>query len=751
MENEEDFEETVRRYARLLWSDAALAGSKLIDNRERDGYFETKESIFIIESTTSKKKEKIEYDGRKTHESILKIRGNTFKSVAGWIITKNEPTAEQKLVAEKFPTVRLLSFDQFRGLLFNGENYLRARENYPFGSVLDIKNNNSKINDDIYVPLDIIIDGNLFSTSEPAQLFEQNKRIIVLGEYGSGKSMTLRYMFKKWAERYRKNQDFRLPIYLNLRDHFGQKKPVQALEHHAREIGYPGTPSDLVRAWRAGLCHLILDGFDELGTTGWGATLKKVQAHREISMTLVRNFISETPGEVNLVLSGRENFFNNDRERDVALGIKNFSIGQLAELSSEQTKNLLRKYNYFQEPPEWLPSRPLLISYLAAENLLPYADNPNDRTSAAVGWNRLLEIISQREANQDDRLDSASVRQIIERLATIARNTSEGRGRLDVDLIQNVFKEITGLSPDETAQQFLLRLPGLSPTAADDTARAFVDIEFCDAARAGDILRFLHDPHNTNWSFLTDVQSSTGPLCKEIVAKQIQDYSTTVRQIINSIKNASDSGFNQISLDLYNGLIRAFDRDVNDAITIHNAYDDEITIYPGNCSTPNVTFSSCVFSVLNYELGQPSENIPLFNNCEVGQLIGILTQNDLPEKMKSLVVGEFIDEVTTNSDVFSSDIPPGLKALNSCLRKLFLQSGAGRQEAAFYRGSVPTDVRLAMPHILRLIQKYNFASEDKRRGREIWVPNWKMSDKARKIISAPSSSSEPIAKEARAL
>lgn len=218
-----EFEETVRRYARLLWSDAALSGSISLDGRERDGYFETKESIFIIESTVSRRKDKIEYDGKKTHDAIIKIRSSTFKSVAGWLITKHEPTTEQKAAVTKFPTVRLLSFDQFRGLLFNGESYLHARENYPFGSVLDITGNNFKIKDDVYIPLDISISGEMYQSTDLNSIFEKSQKILILGEYGSGKSMTLRYMFTQWAKLYRGNSDFRLPIYLNLRDHFGQK------------------------------------------------------------------------------------------------------------------------------------------------------------------------------------------------------------------------------------------------------------------------------------------------------------------------------------------------------------------------------------------------------------------------------------------------------------------------------------------------------------------------------------------------
>ena len=53
------------------------------------------------------------------------------------------------------------------------------------------------------------------------------------------------------------------PVFVNLRDHYGQTDPAEILHRHARNVGFD-KPSHLVRAWRAGFVHLSMDGFDEI-------------------------------------------------------------------------------------------------------------------------------------------------------------------------------------------------------------------------------------------------------------------------------------------------------------------------------------------------------------------------------------------------------------------------------------------------------------------------------------------------------
>lgn len=294
------FEDDVRRVARLLWSDDAFSGAAVIEGRERDGIFETRDAINVVECTISRSRDKAVDDAKKTAEIVQKFRKANVKHINGWLVTLHEPTADQRTATQRFShSVRLLSFDQFRSLLFDGAEYLRSRSGYRFGSVADPITRAALTDVKHYVPIDLFETGtqqavDLNGLGENIKA-GNSTRCVLLGEYGSGKSVTLRHIFFKLKDFYQKELSHSVPIYLNLRDHTGQRDPVEALERHARNIAYPGNSGDLVRAWRAGFTTLLLDGFDEMATTGWGGSLQKVRAHRYSGMTLVRKFIAESP------------------------------------------------------------------------------------------------------------------------------------------------------------------------------------------------------------------------------------------------------------------------------------------------------------------------------------------------------------------------------------------------------------------------------------------------------------------------
>lgn len=252
------FEQDVRRIARLLWSESAFSGAAVVDSRERDGIFETRDAINIVESTISTRKEKAIDDAKKTAELVQKLRKSFTKHVNGWLVTLNEPTGAQRTATLKFShSVRLLGFEQFRSLLFDGAEYLRCRVSYRFGSVADPVTRASLSDIKYYVPIDLYSEIQNKTVNEKSYISVIHGggtvRLVILGEYGSGKSVTLRNLFFSLKDRYFNNESHLAPIYLNLRDHTGQQDPVEALERHARLIGYSANSSDLVRAWRAGL------------------------------------------------------------------------------------------------------------------------------------------------------------------------------------------------------------------------------------------------------------------------------------------------------------------------------------------------------------------------------------------------------------------------------------------------------------------------------------------------------------------
>jgi hypothetical protein len=122
----------------------------------------------------------------------------------------------------------------------------------------------------------------------------------------------------------------------------------------------------LVRAWRGGLVTLLLDGFDEMATTGWGGSLHKVRAHRYSGMTLVRKFIQESPPNTSVIVAGRHNFFDNLNEMANSLGVeRGFDVLYTNDFSDEQAKRFLHLMGVYSDLPEWMPKRPLLLGYLA--------------------------------------------------------------------------------------------------------------------------------------------------------------------------------------------------------------------------------------------------------------------------------------------------------------------------------------------------------------------------------------------------
>lgn len=95
------FENTVRNIARNLWPTARYSGATIISDKERDGVFETEECIHLLEATADRKRDKAQKDAEKLVE-LYKKKKNEQKdrAILCWLITRHEPTAEQRDVVK---------------------------------------------------------------------------------------------------------------------------------------------------------------------------------------------------------------------------------------------------------------------------------------------------------------------------------------------------------------------------------------------------------------------------------------------------------------------------------------------------------------------------------------------------------------------------------------------------------------------------------------------------------------------------
>src|SRR5438045_2350202 len=120
-DSDSDFENEVRRIARLLWPSTEDGGAAIVDGQERDAIFEADDFVHCIECTVSREKDKAEKDGGKL-DKLLKKLGAKYptKFIKGWFITLSEPTADQRGVLEKYRgRIVSQSYDLFKSKLID--------------------------------------------------------------------------------------------------------------------------------------------------------------------------------------------------------------------------------------------------------------------------------------------------------------------------------------------------------------------------------------------------------------------------------------------------------------------------------------------------------------------------------------------------------------------------------------------------------------------------------------------------------
>ncbi len=198
------FQDETLRVARELWSQAEYAGAEIADGRERDGIFETEDCIHLLECTVSRTKEKADTDSKKLVELARKYQTKrSDKAIKCWFVTKEEPTADQRTiiktngVGKNFNiVVTPISFPQFQAKLIDAATYLNLRDKYPFGSVRDPATGDYHT-DIEYIPLDVVEGDKLWDVDQICAALLAGERFVTFADYGSGKSMTLREVYKE--------------------------------------------------------------------------------------------------------------------------------------------------------------------------------------------------------------------------------------------------------------------------------------------------------------------------------------------------------------------------------------------------------------------------------------------------------------------------------------------------------------------------------------------------------------------------
>jgi hypothetical protein len=748
MDEGREFEEEVRKVARLLWPKDPGAGAVKVDGQERDGVFISEECVHAIECTISRGQQKAIDDGKKLLKLLPKLRRMfSDKAVKGWFVTKHEPTADQRSTIKSYGhDISAVSYDVFRCKLIDAKHYLVCRKDYPFGSARDPETGNADKRAN-YVTMDLCDEsGNLWSLPIIAEQLINCRRLILIGDYGAGKSTTLREIFYTLSSDYFNNKTIFFPILLNLRDHHGQRNAAEALERHARNIGYPN-PHHLVRAWRAGYAILLLDGFDELGSPGWTGIPKRLKDLRYQSMGLIREFAADTPAHVGLIIAGRAHYFDHEKELRRSIGL----LGEvhclsLSDFTEDQVAIYLEKRGWKGEIPLWLPSRPLLIGYLAAKGVLQQTIGDDPKLTPAEGWDILLERVCEREAAIDVGISGDSVRKVIERLASRARYYYQGLGPLSPGEIAETFREVSGYEPDEQALILLQRLPGLAVSDPEDGSRYFIDRDMVDIARVGDLINFIRAPYEEIYLPFNKWQCAIGQLGRNLAARKCRQVAYTAKQISNAAWHAKEKmQATYLASDLVQIILEIGETYFGHNLILDDILLEHVFLYRTIGDLSKIMFKECAFQQIEIDSEIKPEYCPKFKICLIGTIIGRVSKHDLPGDVfdNQCEFEEFSEEMTTTKEILDSSLPIPLKVALSILKKLYLQAGSGRRQSALFRGLDHREKRY-VENTLSILRQEGLVFESEASSEPIWLPVRRNYSRVRQIISAPISSQDPI-------
>lgn len=753
------FESEVRRIATELFPRARTKGPVIVDGRERDGVFDDGEVIHIIEATISRRKDKAENDLRKSADLVKFIRRErsdvNFKI---WFVTQSDPTAEQVSVGVEFRKsakcpIEVCSYRVFSSKLMDAASYLQLRDNHPFGSIRNPGDDNDfRVPPGEYVPMDLIdfeTKELIFSKNLSGLLTKEPGKYLLVGDFGAGKSMTMRHAYYDLKMKYLNGASTKFPVYLNLRDHFGQKSPAEALLRHATEVGF-SLPAQLVAAWKAGHCCIFLDGFDELSSTRLVRSVRGLRQARREAMGLIHSFISSHPQDTSIFVSGRQHYFDSMEELKVSLGLQdNFVHFTLNEFTHEQVVHYLNRKGFRDGVPDWLPSRPLLLGYLAIRGVLSEGDLRLTSLSREEGWDYLLGRICEREARQIDpiSIDPLVVREFVERLSTSIRRTNSGRGPIHLNDIYKIFEDVFGLPPDEKAATLIFRMPGLTAATGLDDTREFIDDDYVDACRSGDVVRFINSPHDDRLELLFESTIQMRDLGCSVAAHKLIGISE--KKISASVQKAAEKSAPYLALDILRIMQHLNCNYIFNNIIISDAIFDDYQLME-NPNFSNIVFRECYFS--NIEVDEVNSSYPQFYNCHIENIFGCVGAGDLPDCLsgRDNIINSYVDEAKTNADILDLPIPNSTRVLMTILRKLFVQAGRGRREGALYRG-LDSRSKAYVPEILALLEQLEFATPHKLNGPIVWIPNRNFAREAREILRSPQNSTHEVSAKVRAL
>ncbi|MBY5868788.1 NACHT domain-containing protein [Rhizobium leguminosarum] len=633
--------------------------------------------------------------------------------------------------------IRVMSVDDFTKQFFDFPAYEVARAKAPFGS--SINPITGEADDTKYVPVRYTVDGrkNDISSKDVADFLREGRNVILLGEYGSGKSRCIREVFRQLATS--AVEEFCHPLAIDLRRSWGLKESGELIRRHFTDLGLDGLQASAIKAFRAGSLALLLDGFDEIGSQAWSNDNSKLRVIRAKSLEGVRDIVVSNSGGT--LVAGREHYFPSSEEMFSALGMspkETVVIRSKNEFSDSELLEYFQNRDIDVDVPTWLPRRPLIcqtIGELAKDQFETMFGEEGDEIAF---WNHFIDVLCQRDANINISFDRETIRRIFVNLARLTRTKSANVGPISLSELQTAFELATGAAPVEDASVMLQRLPSLGRIGPESNDRQFVDMYILDGLRAQDVASIsllgdeaIADATKANWANPLD------DLGQRILASEDR---ISEKSKLTLAAKAAKAGNSVMASDLVASLLREKTEGIDfEGLTVDNGIFILLPLDERQISNLIIKGSSIG------ELALPvksARNVQI-SDCVAERVTGVSSQAALPEWIQRLDAGE-LDSVASVSRIRKIGLKPAQAILITIIRKTFFQKGAGRKEEALLRGLGKVATRSLSRTILNIMIRENLLTTFRGDEGTVYSPVRSHTNRMQKLLDELAASADPL-------
>jgi len=678
------------------------------------------EEWVVIEVTKEKSLTKLRQDLAKLSTVRLSLVPEGIVCRAIFVSAHEVSSLRESGAAQR---VDVLSLKDFREKFIGKGAYDHERGKVEFGSALDP--DTSLPDQSQYIEINYIEDstGVAYTVDEIAKLVRAGRKVVLLGEFGTGKSRCAQEVFRNVSK-----EEFLFPTFaINLREHWGHKTFDILIRSHLSSLGLSGLEDNAVRLCRSGMTALILDGFDEIGSQSWSGEPNRLKAIRKSSLQGVRDLVSKSVNR-GVLLCGREHYFSNSDEMLSCLGLNDTTIVLRCpdEFTDEQASQYMAANSDLADFPEWSPRKPLICQLFSKLDRSTMSSLTEEASGEVDFFERTLDAICERETRIHPSIDAAILRDILLTLVETCRKDSDINQELSPSEINDTFYSVSGFSPMDEASSILQRLPYLGRVSSGSGNRRFVD-EYAQSGLDGVSLTRAFT------LFDKDIGEAAykRPL-GQFGAKFLGKHGLIGDDAEKYVRFCNARGNTQIAADYLCSKVEVSDDEVECGMfPIFRAHIASLGI--SDKTLKNLSLS-------DVHISQTVMDGTSFVNCNFQdsifeEIVGVTDADHLPDCFEDSCIYERFSSVDNTSRISELSLTDAQKTLVALIRKLFFQPGRGRKEEALLRGtSKYWDAKVA-EEIIKFMDSSGIISEAKGDRGKLFIPNRKHMKRMGNILS----------------